>query len=257
MGGHTVKQVAKLSGVSVRTLHHYDDIGLLKPAAVGANGYRYYGRDELLRLQQILFHRELGFPLDEIRRVLDAEDFDRLAALRAHRRRLEAQAKRYRQLLRTIDQTLAALEGATTMDDKAMYRGFPPEKQAQYEDWLVDRYGGDMRARIEAGKARLKGLSPAQFEAGMAELEAVEAGLAAAMADGLPADTDAVRALVRRHHAWVATAWPSPPTRDAYIGLGDLYEAHPDFRARYEGRAAGFTDYLLAAMKAFAEAELT
>ena len=87
MGDYTVKQVAKLSGVSIRTLHHYDEIGLLKPARVGANGYRYYGRDELLRLQQILFHRELGFALDEIQKLLGAADFDRKAALRAHRER--------------------------------------------------------------------------------------------------------------------------------------------------------------------------
>src|SRR6185436_13995545 len=107
------KQVAKLSGVSVRALNHYVEIGLLKPDSVGANGYRYYGRDELLRLQQILFHRELGFPLDEIRQVLDAPDFDRAAALKAHRKRIEAETRRHRQLLRTIDETLAALQGAT------------------------------------------------------------------------------------------------------------------------------------------------
>ena len=77
VSGHTVKQVARLSGVSVRTLHHYDEIGLLKPACVGANGYRYYGREELLRLQQILFHRELGFSLEEIGRTLDAKGFDK------------------------------------------------------------------------------------------------------------------------------------------------------------------------------------
>ena len=88
MSAYTVKQVAELSGVSIRALHHYDEIGLLKSAYVGTNGYRYYGRDELLRLQQILFHRELGFPLEEIRRVLSAVDFDRVAALRAHRARL-------------------------------------------------------------------------------------------------------------------------------------------------------------------------
>ena len=77
MGDYTVKQVAKLSGVSIRTLHHYDEIGLLKPARVGANGYRYYGREELLRLQQILLHRELGFALEDIRRVLGAPEFQR------------------------------------------------------------------------------------------------------------------------------------------------------------------------------------
>jgi DNA-binding transcriptional MerR regulator len=122
MSVNTVKKVAKLSGVSVRALHHYDEIGLLKPACVGANGYRYYGRDELLRLQQILFHPELGFPLEQIRQVLSAPEFDRVAALRAHRERLKAEVRRYQRLVRTLDATLAALEG--DMDDKAMYRGF-------------------------------------------------------------------------------------------------------------------------------------
>lgn len=257
MSGYTVKQVAKLSGVSVRTLHHYDEVGLLKPACVGANGYRYYGREELLRLQQILFHRELGFSLEAIGRVLDAKGFDRLAALKAHRAKLAADLRRYRTLLRTIDETLAALEGERTMDDKAMYRGFPPEKQAEYEAWLVDRYGGDMRARIDDGKARMKGWSQADFDDGLAEIEAVEAGLAKAMADALPADSGAVQALMRRHHAWVARAWPSPPSRAAYIGLGGLYQEHPDFRARYEGRAPGLTDYLTEAMRVFAARELS
>ena len=95
MSDYTVKHVAKLPGVSVRTLHHYDGIGLLKPGTVGANGYRYYGRDELLRLQQILFHRELGFPLAEIARVLDAPDLDRAAALRRHRERLESETTKW------------------------------------------------------------------------------------------------------------------------------------------------------------------
>src|SRR5690242_16545098 len=130
LNGRTVSEVAKLSGVSVRTLHHYDEVGLLKPAGVGPNGYRYYGRGELLRLQQILFHRELGFSLQEIGRVLDAEDFDKVAALKAHRAKLAAEAARYRRLMRTIDATLAALEGDATMDETAMYMGFDPKKQA-------------------------------------------------------------------------------------------------------------------------------
>src|ERR1700712_6036430 len=145
MTRYTVKEVAKLSGVSVRALHHYDEIGLLKPACVGANGYRYYGREELLRLQQILFHRELGLSLEEVGRVLDAKGFDKVAALRAHRAKLEAETKRYRQLMRTIDDTLAALEGDAKMEDKAMYRGFDPEKQAGYEQELVEKHGGPMQ----------------------------------------------------------------------------------------------------------------
>jgi DNA-binding transcriptional MerR regulator len=257
MSGYTVKQAAKLAGVSVRTLHHYDEIGLLKPAAVGANGYRYYGRAELLRLQQILLHRELGFSLDDIATALDAKGFDQVQALRAQREKLAGEARRYRRLVRTIDETLAALEGGSPMTDKAMYRGFPPEKQAEYEAWLIDRYGGDTAERIARSKAGLKDLSGAGMDSLMAEAEAVEVAVAAAMSEGLPADSEAVRALIRRHHAWVGRAWRRPAGREAYAGLAQLYGEHPDFRARYEGRQAGLTDYLTEAMRAFAERELT
>lgn len=256
MSDYTVKEVARLSGVSVRTLHHYDEIGLLKPARVGPNGYRYYGREELLRLQQILFHRELGFSLAEIASVLDAPGFDRAAALEAHRARLSADVRRYRRLIGTIDRTLAALQGAETMDEKDLYKGFAPEKQAEYEAWLVDRYGGDMQARIDASKAAMKGWSKADFERLAADGEAIEAAFAKALADGLPADSAHVQDLVRRWASWIGAAWGRRPSREAFIGLGQLYQEHPDFRARYDGRAEGLTDYLAEAMRVFAEKEL-
>ena len=256
MSEYTVKQLAKLSGVSVRTLHHYDEIGLLKPATVGSNGYRYYGHEELLRLQQILFHRELRLPLDEIGRHLDAPGFDRIAALKAQREMLLADARRFRRLALTIDQTLAALKGETDMNDKAMYRGFNPEKQAEHEAWLVDRFGGDMQARIDESKEKMKGFTQADLDRMQAERESIEAGLADALGQGLPADSAPVQALTKRHHAWVGASWNRTPTREAYVGLGQLYQDHPDFRARYEDLAAGLTDYLQAAMGAFAAREL-
>lgn len=253
MHGYTVKQVAKLSGVSVRTLHHYDEVGLLKPACVGANGYRYYGREELLRLQQILFHRELGFPLEEIRQVLDAPGFDRMAALRRHRERLEAETRRYRKLVRTIDQTLAELEGEQQMDDKDLYKGFAPEKQAEYETYIADRFG---RAELDASKARMKGWSKDDFQRLADGWEEIEGGLAKALTDGLPADAEAVQALVRRQAAWIGQSWGRAPAREAFVGLSHLYRDHPDFRARYEARADGLTEYLVEAMRVFAEREL-
>lgn len=256
MGGYTVKQVAKLSGVSVRTLHHYDDIGLLKPADVGANGYRYYGADELLRLQQILFHRELGFPLQEIKRVLNAPGFDREAALMAHRKRLEAEVKRYRQLLRTIDTTLAALQGATTMDEKAMYRGLDPKKQAEREAELVERFGETVRPIIEEARRVVANTSQADFDARQAEMIEIETALAKALAGGAPADSSDVQALVRRLHAWVTVWWGMAPTRERFIGLGGVYVEHPEFRARYEAKGKGLSEYMAAAMTVFAEQEL-
>ena len=256
MGGHTVKQVARLSGVSVRTLHHYDEVGLLKPACVGANGYRYYGREELLRLQQILFHRELGFSLEEIARVLDAQGFDRVAALKAHRAKLEAQSRRYRQLMRTIDQTLAALEGDAKMDDKAMYRGFDPKRQAEREAELVGRFGEQVRPVIEAARAVVANTTQADFDARQAEFAEIETALAKAMTDGVPPDSGDVQGQMRRLHAWVGGWWGAEPTRERFIGLGGFYVDNPEFRARYEAKAAGLAEYLAAAMKAFAEREL-
>lgn len=256
MSRYTVRQVAKMSGVSVRTLHHYDQIGLLKPASVGENGYRYYGREELLRLQQILFHRELEFPLEAIRAVLAAPDFDRKEALRRHRSRLDAQARRYRRLLRTLDDTLAALEGVTDMSDKDLYLGFAPEKQAEYEAWLVDRHGDGMQDHIDHGKAVMKDWKADDVAGFKAEIEAIEADLARAMTDGLPPDSAAVAAIMRRHHAWVGRTWKQPPPKEAFIGLAAMYGDHPDFRSHYEDRAAGLLGYIQAAMTAFADAEL-
>ena len=120
MSRYTVKQLARLSGVSVRTLHHYDEIGLLKPAFLGENRYRYYGREELLRLQDILFHRELGVPLQEIARLLELQGPDRVAILREHREWLAQRVERSRQLLETIDRTIAELNGDGAMDDKEL-----------------------------------------------------------------------------------------------------------------------------------------
>lgn len=145
----TVKQLAELSGVSVRALHYYDEIGLLKPAHIGANGYRYYGREELLRLQQILFHRELGFPLEEIRKILDAPDFDQASALRSHRQRLEGEVHRYRRLIQTIDDTLTQIEGNTSMNERAFYKGLDPEQWAAQDQWAIERYGSAAEAGIK------------------------------------------------------------------------------------------------------------
>lgn len=256
MSAYTVSEVAKLSGVSVRALHHYDEIGLLKPGHVGENGYRYYGQDQLLRLQQILFHRELGFGLEAIGRILDDPGFDHATALRAHRTALLAEAQRYRRLVRTLDQTLAAIEGQGDMNDKTIFRGFSPEKQAAHEAWLTDRFGEGVQAQIEGSKQRLHALSQGQFDALVAEVETLETEIAGAMAKGLPADSAAVSALVGCHHTWIGRAWNRVPTAEAYRNLALIYEDNPDFRARYEGRAAGFTEYLVTAMRAYAEREL-
>lgn len=248
----TVRQVAKLSGVSVRTLHHYDQIGLLKPASIGENRYRYYGEEELLRLQQILIHRELGIPLVEIGAILDAPGFDRLATLRRQRDRLAAEAKRYAQLVRTIDRTIAGLKGDRFMRNADLYKGIAPEKQAEYEAWLIERYGADMNERIAASRRSHGGLSEAQKQQLQDELYEIEQGLAEGLRRGVPMGSPSLDPLLRRHREWVAFMWSKPCPPEAYAGLADLYLSHPDFVARYETIEKGFAEYLAGSMKVHA-----
>jgi MerR family transcriptional regulator, thiopeptide resistance regulator len=252
MARYTVKQLARLSGVSVRTLHHYDEIGLLKPAFIGENRYRYYGREELLRLQDIMFHRELGVPLQEIARLLELQGGDRVRILREHREWLARRVERSRQLLTTIDRTIAELNGDGKMDDKELYKGFSAEKQAEYEDWLVDRFGGDMRERIEHGKVKVAALGPDGLAERMAEGEAASVALAHAFKSGIAPDDVSNTPLLARHHAWIAAMWDRACPPQAYAGLADLYLAHPDFRTNFDKNGEGFTDWLVTAMRAYA-----
>jgi DNA-binding transcriptional MerR regulator/uncharacterized cupin superfamily protein len=121
---YTVKQVAAMSGVSVRTLHFYDETGLLKPAYHGANGYRFYEEPQLLTLQQILFYRELGFELKQIKSILGPADFKKIAALQSHRKVLQKNLARTRSLIETIDKTIQHLKGTKKMKSEEMFVGF-------------------------------------------------------------------------------------------------------------------------------------
>jgi DNA-binding transcriptional MerR regulator len=245
----TVKQLARASGVSVRTLHHYDEIGLLKPAYVGANGYRYYGRGEMLRLQQILFYREFGIPLKDVAALLDRPREEQIALLSEQRDLIAAEAKRKREIVRTIDRAIAEYKGERAMKNSELYQGLRPEKQREHEAWLVGRYGARMQAEIERTKAHLGGAPAADR---MQELHDVEQALAERMREGAAPAAAEVRPLVERHRAWVASMWGRECTPEAHAGLAGLYEAHPEFRQRYETIARGFTGWLAAAIRAAA-----
>ena len=121
---YTVKRVAAMSGVSVRTLHFYDEVGLLKPAYVGSNGYRFYEEPQLLGLQQILFYRELGLGLKQIKDILGQADFEKVAALESHRKVLQEKLGRTRSLIKTIDKTIRHLKGTKKMKGEEMFVGF-------------------------------------------------------------------------------------------------------------------------------------
>ncbi len=138
---YTVKQLSDLAGVSVRTLHYYDEIGLLRPAAHGDNRYRYYDEEALLRLQQILFFRELDFSLGDIKEIMDRPDFNLIEALQAHRQALKQRAGRLHRLISTVDKTILHLKGEPEMSPQSLFEEFSEEKQKAYEDEIRRRYG--------------------------------------------------------------------------------------------------------------------
>lgn len=248
----TVRQVAKAAGISVRTLHHYDAIDLLKPGHVGANGYRYYGREELLRLQQILFYRELGLPLAGIAAVLDDPAFDPLAALREHRTALDARIGHYRTLIRTIDRTIASLEKDEDMEDNDYYAGIAPETRDRWQREAEDFWGKDA---VTAAAAKARSFSKEQVAAIQSEMEVIRADFQRLFRDGADPASDAVQAVTDRHYRWVSHSWT--PDAEAFGGLGRYYVENPEFRGTYDDdKIAGCPEFIAAAMAVYADRSL-
>lgn len=244
----TVGQLARLSGVSVRTLHHYDAIGLLRPQRVRTNGYRTYTGDDLLKLQEILFYREVEMPLGTIAEVLGTGD--RVARLTRHRAVLLAKAERAKRLLDTLDATLKHIKGQREMTFADLYVPFPPERQNAYEQEMMDRNGPAMAQHIDTSKRAIADLGGAEVAA--ERMKGVEASLVA-LFEAASAPAEALTRTLEEHRALVTAFWGRPCDGQAYEGLADLYADHPDFRARYERLSPGFSVWLPQAMRAHAK----
>jgi DNA-binding transcriptional MerR regulator len=222
----TVKRLSKLAGVSVRTLHFYDEIGLLRPGRLGANGYRYYGEAALLRLQQILFYKELGLSLDEIAEVLDQPGFDVAEALAAHRRALQERVGRLGRLIETVDRTIAYLKGENEMEPKALFTAFSDEQQAEFENEADARWGQTVRDSSRKWKA----YSAAQKTQIMAESQHIYEDLIAQI--GQAPDSPAVQANIARWHQNLRHFFE--PSQDVLRGLGALYNDDPQFSDTFQ-----------------------
>lgn len=248
----TVRQVAKAARISVRTLHHYDAIGLLKPGHVGANAYRWYGKEELLRLQQILFYRELGMPLAEIGAILDDPAFEPLAALRGHRAALEGRIAHYRDLIQTLDHTIASLEGNEEMEDNDYYAGIAPETRDRWQREAESFWG---KEAVEAAQAKARSFGKEQVAAIQAEMETIRADFLRLFRDGGAPASDAVQAVTDRHYRWVSHSWM--PDAAAFAGLGRHYVENPEFRGTYDDEEIpGCPEFIAEAMAIYADRSL-
>lgn len=241
-----------MSGVTSRTLRHYDATGLLPPAWVAADGRRHYGREELLRLQRILLLRELGLGLDSIVEVLGHQDRQSrdgtVAVLRKHREWLLAERARLARLARTVQRTIDSIEEGGEMSVETMFEGF---EHNPYEAEARERWGDET---VDASSERMRGWTPAEAEKARTGYERVHAGLAPLRAAGAPVDDPRVQELVALHHEVTSLFWT--PDAAAYKGLGQLYADDERFRRTIGKGDDELAAYLRDAMAVYADTRL-
>ncbi len=248
---YSVKQVAELSGITIRTLHHYDEIGLLKPAMRSEKKYRYYDEDNLLRLQQILFYRELDFSLAQTRAILDDPEFDFIKALEKHREALVQRHKQTGSLIQTLDQTLEKIKGDQKMafKDKDLYQGFDQEKIDRWNKEVDEKYDPE---KVAESRRNVGKMSRRQYAKVQKQGERVTRAISEAMDKG--ARSTEIQALIKEHHAWIENFYTCPG--EMYKGLGQLYIENPEFTAYYEKIKPGLADFMCDAMGFFADNSL-
>ena len=245
----TVKQLSKMAGVTPRTLHHYDDIGLLKPSQVGENGYRYYGEEALIKLQQILFYRELDFPLEEIRRIMGRRDFDLLGALQSHREALQKKSARLSQLLATVDNTIQHIQGEKLMSQKGLFEGFSEEEQEKYAQEAEQMYDPET---VRESNRKWKSYSAAKKEAILAEGRQVYEDMIAAMPKG--ASSPEVQAVVERWRKHMDHFWT--PSLEQLIALAGGYNDDPRFKTNFDKIHPALAEFMREAVTVYVNARL-
>ncbi|GMA34550.1 MerR family transcriptional regulator [Demequina litorisediminis] len=226
-----IAAVARLTGVTSRTLRHYDAIGLLAPSHTSPDGRRHYGQAELLRLQHILVLRELGTGLDTIAQIVEADDPTiTLAHLRDHLVGLTAERDRYARLASTVARTIDSLEKGTTMSHEEILDGF----HRQYEPEARERWGDDA---VDRSNAQWKALGKDGQQRHLDTHREVVEALGAAIRVGFRPESDEVQAIVAQHHEWLSLFWT--PTAETYRGITQMYVDDERFRRNYDEIAPG------------------
>lgn len=256
---YTVKKLSELSGVTIRTLHFYEEIGLLKPAYHGSNGYRYYEEKELLQLQQILFFKELGFSLKQIQKVLGRDDFDQLSALYTHRKSLTREWEKIGLLLKTIDKTIKHLKGKKKMKDKEIFNGFNitlVKKAKGGESYfaaeeIVGKSVKNPTKNVQDVEKRGKDF----YENITKTAHAIFKDLVHCIKKGLDPASDEVQRIIKKHHT--LTEETHAATREVYTALAQMYQEHPEFRKQLDPFHHELATFMAEAMKIFANRKLS
>lgn len=240
---YTVQKLGKLAGVSTRTLRYYDQIGLLKPAKINESGYRIYGQAEVDRLQQILFYRELGVNLKQIKRIITAPTFNGLMALKEHRRQLLDKKRQLEMLIANVNKTIAVTEGRITMTDEEKFEGFKQklleENERKYGQEVREKYGEEA---VEASNRAFQGMAKEDYANWEKLGETVLETLKAALATGDPAG-ELGQKTADLHRQWLTYTW-GKYNKEAHAGLAQMYVDDPRFSAYYDKVQPGAVVFL-------------
>ncbi len=249
---YKVKEVSELVGVSVRTLHHYHQIGLLIPSLVNSNGYRLYNQDDLDKLQQVLFFKELEFNLNEIKEIIDSPNFDRKHALKSHRELLLEKKKRLEKIIDSVDKTIEVMEGNRIMDNKEMFEGFDiseiEKHKEKYAKETKEKYG-HTDAYAESQKKTSK-YTKEDWARVMGRQGEIYNKLVALM-DKDPADHE-IQKVIDENRQHITNSFYNC-TIEIYRGLGELYVCDERFTKNIDKFKEGLAEFLSKAIKVYCD----
>lgn len=248
-----IHELAKLSGITTRTLRYYDEIGLLIPEKRRDTGYRIYHQQHIDRLQQILFYRELDMPLDQIKDILNAEGFEQLKSLRQHQDALLLKKQYINGLLETVTKTIESIEDGITMTNEEKFEGFKQqiinENERYYGEEIRNKYGEDS---VLGTYSMVRNMTEEQYQTMRAIEGTLLASLQEAMKEGNPASELALE-VAEHHKQWLSFYWPKY-TKEAHVGLAQMYMEDQRFIEYYDSRVApGATQFLTACIVHYAQ----
>lgn len=240
---YTVQKLGKLAGVSARTLRYYDEIGILKPARINSSGYRIYGQVQVDRLQQILFYRELGVGLEQIKQIVTAPAFDGAMALKEHHEKLLDKRKQLDLLIMNVEKTIALTEGRATMSNKEKFEGFKQrlidENEKQYGEEIRAKYGEE---KVNKSNQKVKGMTEEQHERVTALADDILTTLKEAYQTGDPA-SELAQKVAAMHKEWLCFYWDKY-SKEAHAGLAQMYVDDERFTAYYDKEQPGCAAFL-------------
>ena len=241
---YKVKEIADMAGVSVRTLHHYDKIGLLKPNEVNESGYRFYTLESLEKLQQILFFKELDFNLHEIKEMIEKSDFDRKEALKDQKKLLEKKLERLKKIINTVDNTIKYIEVEIKMNEKEMFKGFNEEEIESFKEEVKNKYGST-EAYKESVKKTSK-YSKKDWEEINADMNSIFSDIADNMDLGV--ESKEVQELIEKWRNHI-NKYHYNCTKEILGSLGQMYVYDERFKNNIDRIKEGLAEFLSKAIE--------